>query len=338
MSEVLQNSVASSSSSLELESSTGDAETLTNSAMTEISATGSAMSQESSALAGQNSVVSFSTNTQTNTGGAPAASTGAHTGTSSGDGESSMIGSMIRSTLQAPITTAIKLDFQWPGLHYCNRNAVPLFSSSSSSTSSNTGAVIGGIVSGIVGLAFILVALFVIYRRWQRKHDLDMTFDRFDGDFDPDRIAVRKNGCTRKNSKGNSRKWAGGGRSDGSDMEVLMTGITVGRYGGGSPVASAPVQGVPVYSYVHPYSNPLPHQMLLPNEMVFPAVPPHELPPQLLLSLPHLTHPLFAPVRAQTGTPPLISPTRPSSSLMHENLIIADIRSESPLPLLAQQS
>ncbi|KIK55935.1 hypothetical protein GYMLUDRAFT_248323 [Collybiopsis luxurians FD-317 M1] len=330
MSEVLQNSAASSSSSLELELSTGDAETLANSATTEISATGSVTSRESSATAGQNSVVLSSMDTQTNTGGAPAASTEAHTGTSSGDGKSSMVGSTIRSTPQAPITTTIKATTVSTsngqafttviGMQsvlssgavittttYISQSShlSVLSSSSSSSTSSNTGALIGGIVGGIVGLAFILIALFVIYRRWQRKHDLDKVFDAFDGDFDPDRIAVRKNGwesvstghpdeekgteglelgyaCDtpgmRGKLKGNSRKRTGRGRSDASDMHLLMTGGTVER------------------------------------------------------------HPLSAPVRAQTETPPLISPTRPSSSLTHENLIIADIQSESPLPLLAQQS
>ncbi|KIK51115.1 hypothetical protein GYMLUDRAFT_406700 [Collybiopsis luxurians FD-317 M1] len=370
MSVLLPNSAATSSTSAELESST-----------------------ESSVTDSSNSVTS-STNTPTNTGGASTAETEGHTGTSSGDGKSSMVGSTIRSTLQArPITTTIEATavstsngqtfttvigmqsvlssgavittttYISPSSHLS-----ALSSSSFSSTSSNTGALIGGIVGGIVGLVFILIALFVIYRRWQRKHDLDKVFDAFDGDFDPDRIAVRKNGwesvstgqpdgekgteelelgyaCDtprlQEESKGNSRKRTGGGRSDASDM-ALMTGGIVEQSSGSSlsPVAPAPVQGVPIHAFVHPYSYSglLPFPVLPPNEMVLPVIPsPHGLPLQPLLSPPHLIDLPSAPVHGQTETPPPISPTRPSSSFVHENLIIADTRSESPLPLLGQQ-
>ncbi|KAK0449719.1 uncharacterized protein EV420DRAFT_761296 [Desarmillaria tabescens] len=60
-------------------------------------------------------------------------------------------------------------------------------SASSSSSSSHTGAIVGGTIGGIAGLAVVLALLLFLYKRRQN----DLFTEKFDGNFDPDRIVAR---------------------------------------------------------------------------------------------------------------------------------------------------
>ncbi|KAL0575539.1 hypothetical protein V5O48_006439 [Marasmius crinis-equi] len=56
----------------------------------------------------------------------------------------------------------------------------------SSTSSTNTGAIVGGVVGGVAGVAILSLLLVWWRKRWRKRTDLD----RFDGNFDPDRVVA----------------------------------------------------------------------------------------------------------------------------------------------------